>query len=140
MLTCLETHVETFYGMCQCSNRDVVNTTFRIVAYRVEGNTTARFGLVTTTDNLHRLLRVGHGEVIEHDAVHATTVEHLLELIEVTHLDLYLQVETFFLEVCMTAVDGVGNTAGEIHMVIRIPGVVLRVSSTLVCVPSSRFT
>ena len=104
--------------MCQCSNRDVVNTTFRIVAYRVEGNTTARFGLVTTTDNLHRLLRVGHGEVIEHDTVHATTVEHLLELIEVTHLDLYLQVETFFLEVCMTAVDGVGNTAGEIHMVI----------------------
>ena len=45
-------------------------------------------------------------------------IEHLLEFIEVTHLDLYLQVESLLLEISMTTVDGIDDTSCEVNMII----------------------
>ena len=74
--------------------------------------------LHATCDDVNSLLRVGHAEVVEHNTVHATVVEHLLQLVEGTNLNLNFQVKPLFLQVLMAAVDGVGDTTGEIHVVV----------------------
>ena len=45
-------------------------------------------------------------------------IQHLLQLIERTYLNLNLQVETLLLQIGMTAIDSVGDTTCEIHVVI----------------------
>ena len=69
-------------------------------------------------DDVHSLLGVRNREVVEHDAVDPTLVEHLLQLIEVAHLNFNLQVEMLVFQVLMTAVDSIGYASSEIDMVV----------------------
>ena len=78
--------------MSERSHRDVVDALLSIITDGVEGDASARLRLKTVVDDVDSLLRVGHGEVVEHDAVDASMINHLLQLIEVTHLYLDLQV------------------------------------------------
>ena len=45
-------------------------------------------------------------------------VEYLLEFIERAHLDLNLQLEALLLEILVATVDGIGDAAGEVDMVV----------------------
>ena len=45
-------------------------------------------------------------------------VEHLLELIKGTHLNLNLQFQTFLFEILMTTVYRIRNTTGKVYVVI----------------------
>ena len=104
--------------MRECTHGDKVNSLLGIVADGVIGDAAARLCLIAASDDIHRLLRIGHTEVVEHDAIHATVVEHLLQLIERAHLNLDLQVEALLLQVFVAAVDGIGDAASEIHVVV----------------------
>ena len=44
--------------------------------------------------------------------------KHLVELVEVTYLNLYFQVKALLLQVGMTSVDGIGNASGKVYMVV----------------------
>ena len=90
---------------------DEIDALLGIVADGVEGDAARGLHLVAMVDELHGLARVGGREVVEHDAVDAAVVEHLLELVEVAHLDLDLQVEALLLEVGVATVDGLDDAA-----------------------------
>ena len=45
-------------------------------------------------------------------------VKHLLQLVKRAYLNLNLQVESLLFQVSMTAVNGVGNTTGKVHVVV----------------------
>ena len=104
--------------MSQSADADEVDTLLGIVADGVEGDAARRLSLEAVVDDVDSLLRIGHGEVVEHDTVNAAVVEHLLQFVERAHLDLNLQVETLFLQVLMAAVDGVDNAAGKVDVVV----------------------
>ena len=69
-------------------------------------------------NDVNCLLRIGHAEVIEHNTVYASVVKHLLQLVKRAYLNLNLQVESLLFQVSMTAVNGVGNTTGKVHVVV----------------------
>jgi len=113
--TCLKTHIQSFYRMCQSTYRDKVYTTFGIVTQRIESDTTRRLGFITTAHHIHSLLCHFRCEVIKHDTVYATKIKHLLQLIEVTYFNLYLEVFTFFLAIFFSTIDSLIDASGKSH-------------------------
>ena len=69
-------------------------------------------------DNINRLLGIGHAEVIEHDTIHTTVIQYLLQLIERANLDFDLQVQALLIEILMAAIDSVCDTTGKIYVII----------------------
>ena len=104
--------------MGQCPDGNEVYPTLGIIAQSVESDTAARLRFKTSGHHLHGLTRILHGEVVEHDTVYAAHIQHLLQFIEVTHFDFYLQVLSLFLEILMATVDGVGDASGEVYVVV----------------------
>ena len=104
--------------MCERTDRDKVDTLFGIVADGIEGNSPTRLRLETASNHVDGLLRIGHCEVVEHDAVNTSVVEHLLEFVERAHLDLDLQVKTFLFEILMATVDGIHDATREVDVVV----------------------
>ena len=74
--------------------RHVVYATLCIGAYGVEGDTARRLHFDTSTNDLYSLARVLYAEVVEHHAAYSVERQHLVQLIEVAHLHLDLQVLT----------------------------------------------
>ena len=108
--TCLKAHIKSLHTMGQCTHRNEVDTLLGIVANGVERDATAGLCLVASGNDVNSLLGIGHAEVVEHNTVHATVVEHLLKLVERTYLNLNLQVEALLLQIGMAAVDGIDAT------------------------------
>ena len=130
----LKTHVKSLDGVGECTDRNEVDTAFGIVAEGLVGDATGRFRFKTVINQSHRLSGVFDREIVEHDAVGATVFHHLADVVEGAAFNLDFQIQPLFFEVGCTAVERFVDAN------IRIPGVVLRVSSTRVPVPSSRFT
>ena len=97
---------------------DEIHATLGILAYRVERYAAARLGLEASCYNLDSLPGVGNGEVVEHDAVYAAVVDYLLQLVEVSHLYLYLQLQTLLLKIFVATVYGVRYASGKVHVVV----------------------
>ena len=104
--------------MCQGSDRDKVHAALGIVAQGCERDAAGGFRLVASANHLDGLLGIGWREVVEHDAVHAADIQHLLEFVEVAHLDFYLQVLSFFLQILVATGNRRFDAASEIHVVI----------------------
>ena len=115
---CLKTHIKTLDGVRQGTYGDVVDALLGIVADGVEGDASAGFRLVATGNDVDGLLGVGHAEVVEHDAVYAAVVEHLLQFVEGADLNLNLQLEVLLFQIVMAAVDGIDDAAGEVDVVV----------------------
>ena len=104
--------------MGQSTYRDKVYATFGIIAQRIESDTTRRLGFITTAYHIHSLLCHFRREVIKHDTVYATKIKHLLQFIEVTYFNLYLEVFTFFLAIFFSTIDSLVDASGKIHMIV----------------------
>ena len=104
--------------MGKCTNGDEVDTCLGIVAKRVEGNAARRLGLIATCYHLNGLARIVNGEVIEHDAVDTSTTKHTLQLVEVAHFNLNLQVKALLAQVGMATVDGIFNATSKVNVVV----------------------
>src|SRR5574344_2537659 len=114
----LKTHVQSLNRMCECAYRNKVYTTFSIVTQCFKSNTPRRLSLISTRNHIHRLLCGSDVKIIKHNTIHSTTVHHLLQLIKITHLYFYLQVQMLFLQIIVTAIDGISNTSSKIHMIV----------------------
>ena len=95
MSACLETHIESLYRMGKGTYRNKVYTTLGIVTECIERDTTGRFGLIFSADHLDSFLCIFGSEVIEHDAVYPTDIQHLLKFVEIAHFDFNLEVFSF---------------------------------------------
>ena len=104
--------------MGQCAHRNEVDTLLGIVADGIEGDAATGLRLIATGNDIDGLLGIGHGEIVEHDTVDTTMIQHLLEFLEGTNLNLNLQVETFLFEIGVTTVDGIDNTSGKVDMIV----------------------
>ena len=104
--------------MCQCANTDEVHTLLGIVADSVVGYSPTRLCLVASGNNVYGLFGIADGEVVEHYTVDTSVGKHLVELVEVTYLNLYFQVKALLLQVGMASVDGIGNASGKVNMVV----------------------
>ena len=91
--------------MSQSSYRDKVYATFGIVAKGIESDTAGRFCFVFAGYHIDCLLSHFGCKVVEHDAVYATQVKHLLQFVEVAYFDFNLQVLALFLAVILGTVD-----------------------------------
>ena len=69
-------------------------------------------------DEVYSLLSICHSKVVKHNTIYTATFKDLIELIEITNLNLNLQVKVAFLKISMTTVDSVGNTTSEINMIV----------------------
>lgn len=97
--------------MSQGTDRDEVHATLGIVAQGVERDATRRFRLVATTHHLDGLTSHLRRKVVEHDTIHATQVEYLLEFVEVAHFDFYLQILALGLAIFLGTGDGLVDAA-----------------------------
>ena len=104
--------------MGERSYRNKIDAALGIVANSVEGNTSRRLGLVTATDATHRLTGEFGGEIVEHDAVDPSYSQHLLQLVEIAHLDFDFEVLAFFFEVFMTPGNGGLDATGKVDMIV----------------------
>ena len=78
--------------MCQGTYRDEIHTLLGIVADGMVGDTARRLRLILASDDIHRLLGIRHREIVKHDTVYTTVLQHLVELIEAANLDFNLQI------------------------------------------------
>ena len=99
--------------MSQSSNRDKVYATFGIVAKGIESDTAGRFCFVFAGYHIDCLLSHFGCKVVEHDAVYATQVKHLLQFVEVAYFDFNLQVLALFLAVILGTVDRFVDASGK---------------------------
>ena len=99
---CLETHVESFHTVGQCSEGDEVHACLGIRNHGVEGDAARGFCFGTACHELHGLGSVFGREVVEHDAV-ATFGKGLFQLFPVAHFTLYLEVLAMLLAVLLGA-------------------------------------
>ena len=139
MSACLETHVKSFDRMGERTHRHEIYSALGIVANGVEGDSAARFCLILAANHFNGLAGVLNAEVIEHDAVNAAALHHLTNLVEGAHLNLNLQVQSFLLKILVATGDCILIFTACFSSM-RMPGVVLRVSSTWVFVPFRRST
>ena len=76
--------------MGQCAHTDKVDTLLSIVADGIEGDAARGFRLIASSNDVNGFLRVGYSEVVEHDTVYTTMIQHLLEFVKRAHLNLNL--------------------------------------------------
>lgn len=106
--------------MSEGSERDEVDTCLGIRNHRVEGNATRRLRLNMhggSMDKLNGTVRVLRSEVVEHYAV-GLLLDGFLQLFEVAHLALYLQVKSLVLKILLGTSDGVVYAATEVDVVV----------------------
>ena len=62
--------------------------------------------------------RVSSGEIVEHDAIHASCGEHFVDVFERTHFAFDRNVLAFCLEIGFGSFDGRADAAGKIDVVV----------------------
>ena len=117
-LACLKAHIQTLDGVRQCANADEVNALLGIVADGIEGDAPTRLGLIAMGNDVDSLLGIGHAEVVEHDTVDAAMVEHLLQFVEIAHLNLNLQLQTLLVQILVATLDGIDDAASKVDVIV----------------------
>ena len=92
--------------MRQSTYRNKVHPTFGIVAQGVESDAAGRLRLITACYHFNGFPCQFGREVIEHDTIHPAQVKHLLQFVEVAHLNLYLEILAFLLAIFFGAGNG----------------------------------
>ena len=114
----LERHVERSDLVGQRPDRDEIDTAFGIVAHGLERDAAARFGLAASGHLLDGQACHFGREVVEHDAVHASGGEDLVDVLQRADLALDRELLAPGLEVLADAVDRLLNAAGEVDVVV----------------------
>ena len=65
--------------VCQCSDRDVIHTTFGIIAKRGECDTTGRFQFITSGNHFDSFFCILDIEVVQHDTVDTADAHRFLQ-------------------------------------------------------------
>ena len=102
----------------ESADGDEVHAGLGVGAERSVGDAAASLGLVAVVDALDGGAESSGVEVIQHDAMDAAVVEDLVELIEVAHFDFDSEVLVVLTEVAVGAVDGCGDAASEVDMIV----------------------
>ena len=97
---CLAAHqakIQALDMMRQRPYRNEVDTCFGIVAQRLSRDATAGLCLITSIYAPHRLSKRIDIKIVKHDTIHATMLQHLVQFMQVSHLDFYLEILAFLL-------------------------------------------
>ena len=89
-----------------------------VVAQGFEGDTTTRLGFATARNQRNRLASLLHREVVEHNSIDTSRCEHLLDILQRTHLALDWNTLALGFEVLLCSRYRLGNTPCEVDVVI----------------------
>ena len=104
--------------MRQGADRYEVHACFGVFAQRVERDAAARLRFAASGDLRDGLPRQFRGEIVEHDAVHASCGEHFVDVFERTHFAFDRNVLAFCLEIGFGSFDGRADAACKVYVVV----------------------
>src|SRR5688500_2631930 len=115
---CLETKIERNRRMGQCTNRDEINSGFCKFPNIIEVYTTGSFASKPVSNQMQSFFYLRGIEIIEHDAIHVTALQHFFYLIEVTCFDLDLEIFTFCLQIGICRMNCLSYSPAKINVIV----------------------